>query len=431
LGIPTVIASDVSEGLRLLADQIFAGCVLDLANGRAALTSLRLVRARHPALPVMGIVDPGNTVVAAEAMQAGLVDLLPWPFEPATLATMLEDSADRMAAPIPLLEDSAHSDDWVLQSVAMREVVSLAGTASTARQGVALMGEPGSGREALARVLHRRDHASSDSYAALDCAHQSPSQLECALFGATTVRQEGAADTPERVIAGSALATAAGGTLYLANLLQAPVRLQARLARVLRDREGVSDAGEPVEIDARIVASFDTPLEAAVADGRLRRDLADRFTVRVEVPPLRRRREDIPPLVVRLLADACVRHGVARKSVSRAALSLFAALPWPGNVSELAAVADSMARTVPRPVIQLDDVLEHASLEGLTARADTGLTLRQARLHFERECISAMLIRHHGRVGEAAKALGIQRTNLYRKVRQLKVARALLSAQRS
>jgi DNA-binding NtrC family response regulator len=85
---------------------------------------------------------------------------------------------------------------------------------------------------------------------------------------------------------------------------------------------------------------------------------------------------------------------------------------------------------VRRPVIDIDDLLEHASLDGLSARIETGTTLRDARARFERECISAVLIRHHGRVGDAAKALGIQRTNLYRKVRQLNVARSLLSARK-
>ena len=87
-------------------------------------------------------------------------------------------------------------------------------------------------------------------------------------------------------------------------------------------------------------------------------------------------------------------------------------------------------RSVERPVIQLDDLLDHASLDGMPARFDAGVTLRDAKARFERDCISAVLMRHHGRVGEAAKALGIQRTNLYRKVRQLNVARSLLSSRK-
>jgi DNA-binding NtrC family response regulator len=111
-------------------------------------------------------------------------------------------------------------------------------------------------------------------------------------------------------------------------------------------------------------------------------------------------------------------------------VALLSALPWRGNVPELRGLLEALVRTARRPIIQLDDVLEHAQLDGLTATIDPGVTLRDAKARFERDCITAVLMRHHGRVGEAAKALGIQRTNLYRKVRQLNVARSLLSARK-
>jgi len=121
---------------------------------------------------------------------------------------------------------------------------------------------------------------------------------------------------------------------------------------------------------------------------------------------------------------------VAAKAFSRSALALLAALPWHGNVEELQGLINTVVRGVPRPVLQIDDLLEHASLDGISARIEAGVSLRDAKARFERDCISAVLRRHHGRVGEAAKALGIQRTNLYRKVRQLNVSRSLLSTRR-
>jgi DNA-binding NtrC family response regulator len=110
---------------------------------------------------------------------------------------------------------------------------------------------------------------------------------------------------------------------------------------------------------------------------------------------------------------------------------LLAALPWPRNLVDLAALAETAACGARGLVVHLEDVLAHAHFDTLTPRVDAIMTLRDARRHFERECITAALTRHHGRVGEAARALGIQRTNLYRKVRQLKVDRALLSPRRS
>jgi two-component system nitrogen regulation response regulator NtrX len=122
---------------------------------------------------------------------------------------------------------------------------------------------------------------------------------------------------------------------------------------------------------------------------------------------------------------------MAPKALSRSALTLLGALPWPRNTLDLADLAERLAHDVRGPIVRLEDVLAHARFDGQPApRVDAGGTLRDARRRFERECISAALVRHHGRVGEAAKALGIQRTNLYRKVRQLKVDKSLLSPRR-
>jgi DNA-binding NtrC family response regulator len=146
------------------------------------------------------------------------------------------------------------------------------------------------------------------------------------------------------------------------------------------------------------------------------------------VPPLRSRREDVPLLAAYFLRRACEAEGGGPRRFSRAALTLLAVLPWRGNAKELQDVVTATVRSTRHPVIQLEDVLEHARLDdAASAPAAAGLTLRDARARFERECISATLARHHGRVGDAARELGIQRTNLYRKVRQLNVSRALLS----
>jgi two-component system nitrogen regulation response regulator NtrX len=162
----------------------------------------------------------------------------------------------------------------------------------------------------------------------------------------------------------------------------------------------------------------------------LRADLVDRLSQhRIEVPPLRRRREDIPPMAAQFLRAVTGTNGSA-KAFSRAAMAVMAVLPWAGNARELHGLVETLARSVSRPVIQLEDLLAHATFEGLAARVDAGLTLKDAKARFERDCISAVLVKHRGRVGEAAKALGIQRTNLYRKVRQLNVARSLLAARK-
>jgi DNA-binding NtrC family response regulator len=180
-------------------------------------------------------------------------------------------------------------------------------------------------------------------------------------------------------------------------------------------------------LDVRLFVAGEETAAASHAGGQLRRELYDRVSqIEIEVPPLRRRREDIPVLAVSLLGELCHALRAPRQQFSRAALTVLGVLPWPGNGRELRHLVETLVRSVEHPVIQLEDVLGQVKLDGAAPRVDAAGSLREARAHFEREWISASLMKHQGRVEDAAKALGIQRTNLYRKIRQLNVPRALL-----
>jgi DNA-binding NtrC family response regulator len=251
------------------------------------------------------------------------------------------------------------------------------------------------------------------------------------LFGVGVDRQPAPARsrTPDRIGKAGAVFEAHGGTLFLEAIVDAPARVQAKLVRLMRDGEAVLvEKRAPVDLEFRLVISVEPGVDTAIAEGRLRRDLFERVAaVEIEVPPLRRRREDIPVLAVHLLSELRQALNAPPQRFSRAALALLVALPWPGNVAELRALVETLVRSVDHPVIQIDDVLASVRLDGVSPRLDVSGTLRDAKARFERDWISAVLMKHQGRVEEAARALGIQRTNLYRKVRQLNVARTLLA----
>ncbi|HUK36821.1 MAG TPA: helix-turn-helix domain-containing protein, partial [Vicinamibacterales bacterium] len=217
-----------------------------------------------------------------------------------------------------------------------------------------------------------------------------------------------------------------GGTLYLKHIADASTRVQARLSRLLRDREAVLvETGATIGFDVRPIAAVDTSIDAAVQDGRVRDELFRRLSViRIEIPPLRNRREDIAALANYFLREICRTRRVPPKTLSRPALSLIAALPWRGNADELRLMLDAIVTgSSGGKGIGLDDVLAHVRLDGGSATFVERGTLRQARARFEREYIGHVLEEHHGRISEAAKVLGIQRTNLYRKLRSLRVDR--------
>jgi DNA-binding NtrC family response regulator len=152
----------------------------------------------------------------------------------------------------------------------------------------------------------------------------------------------------------------------------------------------------------------------------LRGDLRERLTaIRIDLPPLRQRPDDIPLLATHFLKEACQQHGVAMKTLTRPALTLLAALPWRENARGLRTLVDRLAQMTPSGLVRLEDVLVHFRLDGDFGPATE--TLRDAKMRFEREYIGTVLRQHRGRMGETAASLGIQRTNLYRKVRQHKL----------
>jgi two-component system NtrC family response regulator len=173
-------------------------------------------------------------------------------------------------------------------------------------------------------------------------------------------------------------------------------------------------------VDVRPIATSD----AAADDERIVPELLKRLEhTRIDTPPLRSRREDIPALVRHLLAEICAEQGVPRRKASTQAVELLSALPWRGNLRELRSFLAALVMKVPDRLIRQADVLANIRLDGgPTTFAYTG-TLKQARERFERDYVTSVLEQHRGRMAEAAKALGIQRTNLYRKVRQLAVKR--------
>jgi DNA-binding NtrC family response regulator len=433
-GWPVVMAADAAAALRLAASRRFGMCVVDLSDDRTALASIRVLRAQAPTLPLVALVDPSNPSSAGEAINAGTFDVLPWPFEERDIASLLADARDVLAVDAaPSCGAITAEHLLIANSVAMRLVRDLVRGAAASTGSVLLVGEPGSGRALAARAIHEGGATADQPLVEIDCAAPSPQDLDRQLFGSAQGRRtHGRSDVGEVLGPGSAFVQARGGTLLLRNVLETPGRVQARLARLLRDQEAiVADDGELVELGVRVMASVETTVDGAVADGRLRRDLFERLSqVRIDIPPFRRRREDLPVLAAHMVRERCESRGLSPKSFSRSALSLVAALPWRGNGRELRELLDTLVGAVPRSVIQLDDVLAHARLDGGGTALEAGVTLRDARARFERECISAVLMRHHGRVGDAARALGIQRTNLYRKVRQLNVARSLLSARK-
>jgi len=293
------------------------------------------------------------------------------------------------------------------------------------RAGVTVLGESDTGRRVAAMAIHAHQPKAA-LFVTVDCAAFDADGLEQELFGPSAsgaaVDVDPLTRDLEPVSRAGRLYAATGGTCYLRNVTVASARVQARLARVLCRRDArLAETGEPFVLDVRPVAGVDQHFDEAVREGRMRDDLYRRLSaIRIDMPPLRGRREDIPAIANYFLRGICASRKVAPKTLSRPALSLIAALPWRGNAPELRDVLETAAAACDDVSISLEAVLGSVRIDGGSVFT-TRWTLKHAHAQFEREYLAAVLEQHRGSVSDAARALGIERTNLYRKLRRLRV----------
>jgi DNA-binding NtrC family response regulator len=271
----------------------------------------------------------------------------------------------------------------------------------------------------VARDLHARSRRAAAPYISVDCDSADAAGIAPLLFGSCLSPASAGADDLEPIAGDSRIAAARGGTLFLHDVTELPAAVQARLARLVRDGEALID-GVPVPTDVRFVASALPAIDADVHAHRLRADLFRRLAaIRLELPPLRERQEDVPEIASRLLELVVTERKLPARTFTHAALALVAAVTWPGNLVELRDAIVRVASESADHDIQVEHVLPALHLQRAPSRFAPSGNLREARLRFERDYIAAVLQHHAWRIADAAQTLGIQRPNLYRKARQL------------
>ncbi len=291
------------------------------------------------------------------------------------------------------------------------------GAAVASRASALIVADRGLDAEAIARAIHESSCPGAP-FVVIDCAAAGAQDVTRELFG--TPSRGDAHPGLETLGPSSALLRARAGSVFLRQILELPSAAQRRLARVLRDGE-VGLAGKRVPLRARMIGEAPASVAAEVGEGHFRPDLFRRLSqICIAVPRLRERQEDMPELAARIGAEL---RGGEPPAFTQAALTVLSAPPWPGNLDELRAVLDRVLRAAPDGSIRQEDVLAHLPIDGALARIAPDISLREARRQFEREYIASVLERHRWRMAEAARTLGIERANLYRKTRQLGIMR--------
>lgn len=346
--------------------------------------------------------------------------------ENARLYDVVRASEERLRGQVGVLRrDLARLDEgraMVGTSPAMDEVRRLMQSAATSPVSVLIEGETGTGKELVARGIHAASDRADGPFVAVNCAALAETLLESELFGHKKGSFTGAMQDRRGLFE-----VASGGTIFLDEVGEMPLPMQAKLLRVLQESE-VTPIGEhrPRKIDVRVVAATNRDLEEEIAAKRFRDDLFYRLAVfPIVVPPLRERGEDVPLLAQRFVESAAATHKKQIDGIQRGALDLLQAFRWPGNVREL---QNEIERSV--ALAKEGDALTPAHLSRkLTGGSaappaaapvgdESGQPLREAREAFEIRYVSEMLARHEGNVSHTAKALGISRVMLQKKMKQ-------------
>ena len=391
------------------------------------LDVLAASRGEDPSIGVILVSAFGTVPLAVEAMRGGAFDVLVKPVDPDALVRAIERSLAHRAlvrenaSLRARLADRVEFRNVVAESGAMQAVLSLVARVAPTAATVLVTGESGTGKELIANILHEHGKNPKGPFVAVNVAALPEGLLESELFGHARGSFTGAVRERE-----GRFEEANGGTIFLDEIGEIPASVQVRLLRVLQQREVVRvGENKPRPVDVRLVTATNRDLEADVKSGRFREDLYYRVNVvRVHIPPLRERPEDVPALVERFAGEAALRHGVPRPFFSREALLAIEAHPFPGNVRELQNLVERAVLLASDGIVHAEDLPLGVLSRGETPRAEEPPHLEPAVEALERRLIRAALAAAGGVQTRAAAALGIGERVLRYKMEKLKIPRS-------
>ena len=439
-------ASSGEEALARLPDIAPDVIVLDVqlpgVSGHDVLESMRKARAQddegakaQPEPVVIMISGHGTLADAVRATKAGAYDFLEKPLDRERLMVTLRNALERraMVREVAGLRALAQGRfEMVGQSAAMTALYAQIAKVAPTRTRVLITGESGTGKELVARAIHRESQLRDRPFIKVNCAAIPPELIESELFGHERGAFTGAAARKKGLFE-----LADGGTIFLDEIGDMSLSAQAKVLRVLQSGE-LSRVGSetPLKVDVRVLAATNRDLQAAVAAGKFREDLYFRLAVvPLRAPPLRDRAQDIPHLCNFFVAQIAQENGLHEKNIAPEAVAILAAYTWPGNVRELRNVVERLVilsedsigegdlpEEIVAEVSRRNRPMQPLGALDLPAEAKN-LPLRELRDLVERQYVRAKLDENDWNISRTAQILGLERTNLHKKMRSLGIAR--------
>ena len=423
-------AQDALEALSSGAPEVLVSDIR--MPGPSGLELLNAVKQRHPAVPVIVMTAYSDLDSAVAAFQGGAYEYLPKPFDVDQAVDLIRRALDESRRESEAAEAPTETPEILGQAPAMQEVFRAIGRLSQSSATVLITGESGTGKELVARALHRHSARAAKPFVAINTAAMPKDLLESELFG----HERGSFTGAQQQRRGR-FEQAEGGTLFLDEIGDMPAELQTRLLRVLSDGSFYRVGGhQQIKANVRVIAATHQNLEQRVREGSFREDLYHRLNViRLRLPNLNERAEDIPLLARHFMAVSAKQLGVEPKRLSEETIAHLSRLAFPGNVRQLENLCHWLTVMAAGQVIDVGDLpaefrdssaaaasdwlsaLEYEA-ERRLARGDTGILDSLGR-QFERALISKALARTGGRRIEAANLLGMGRNTITRKIAEL------------
>ena len=416
------VCDNAAKALELAKSQNFDLIFSDVVMpGKDGLALLEEMRAQGITTPVVMMSGQAHIEMAVRATKLGALDFLEKPVSTEKLLLTVDHVLrfQRLESENKQLRQRLGKHEIVWSGETMKKLMAQIERVAASETRVCILGETGTGKELVARTLHERSSRASGPFVTLNCAAVPAELIESELFGHEKGSFTGAAGRHV-----GKFEQAEGGTIFLDEIGDMPVPMQAKLLRVLEEGEVERIGGDkPVRVDVRVVVATHRNLESLVRDGKFRQDLFHRvYVFPVVLPPLRERREDIPALIEHFARQVCAQNNWKPIPFSPEAVQALQSYGWPGNVRELRNTVERLMLMATEGSVTEETVsltLPQGSSAGGTTIFTSSGPLADRVQQYEREVILAELKRNHNHITNAAKALGLERSHLYKKAEQL------------
>lgn len=425
-GFQVLTAGSGEEAIKIVAEEMPQLVLLDIwLPGIDGLETLKALHAAHPNVLIIMMSGHGTIETAVRATKLGAFDFIEKPLSLDKVIILVNNALNlvRLEEENVLLKQKvSHQYELTGNSPVITELKEMIGIVAPTNAWILIMGENGTGKELVARSIHHLSRRSHKPIVEVNCAAIPEELIESELFGHEKGAFTGATEKKR-----GKFDLAHEGTIFLDEVADMSLKAQAKILRILQEKKFERVGGNKViDMDVRVLAATNKDLEKEMEAGRFRQDLYYRLhVIPLRVPPLRERKEDIPFLTERFLMDFAAKEGQPLKTISAAALEKLMAHDWPGNVRELKNIIERLIILTPSSEIRAEDIpelylkTETSLLQGESAAAVD--SLRDARLDFERQFIIKKLEEFDGNISRTAEAIGLERSNLHKKLKALKV----------